>query len=65
MRDKFNLSYIILDREDLQSVDRFGDAILDDSSEFGEVSNGSDNEAESVSHSLAMDRIAGDTTNQA
>lgn len=26
----FNLSYIILDRDDLQSVDAFGDAILDD-----------------------------------
>lgn len=29
-RDIFQLSYIILDRDDLQSVDRFGDAILDD-----------------------------------
>ena len=26
----FNLSYIILDREDLQSVDAFGAAVLDD-----------------------------------
>jgi hypothetical protein len=29
----FNLSYIILEREDLQSVDVFGDAILDDDDE--------------------------------
>ena len=26
----FNLSYIILDRDDLQSIDAFGAAILDD-----------------------------------
>lgn len=26
----FNLSYIILDRDDLHSIDAFGDAILDD-----------------------------------
>ena len=26
----FNLSYIILDRDDLQSVDSFGSAILDE-----------------------------------
>ena len=49
VRDTFNLSYIILDREDLQSVDRFGDAILDDNSEFGDASNGSGDEDESVS----------------
>ncbi|KIW64484.1 hypothetical protein PV04_09413 [Phialophora macrospora] len=30
VRDMFNLSYIILDRHDLQSIDAFGAAILDD-----------------------------------
>ena len=32
VRDMFNLSYIILDRDDLQSIDAFGSAILDDDS---------------------------------
>jgi hypothetical protein len=30
VRDMFNLSYIILDRDDLQSIGAFGAAILDD-----------------------------------
>lgn len=38
----FNLSYIILDRDDLQSVDAFGAAILDDEN----------NDLDEVSHDL-------------
>lgn len=30
VRDMFNLTYIILDRDDLQSIDAFGAAILND-----------------------------------
>jgi hypothetical protein len=30
VRDMFNLTYIILDRDDLQSIDAFGSAILDE-----------------------------------
>ncbi|OCT45134.1 hypothetical protein CLCR_05862 [Cladophialophora carrionii] len=36
VRDMFNLSYIILDRDDLESIDAFGAAILDDDNADGE-----------------------------
>lgn len=36
VRDIFKLSYIIINSHDLQSVDRFVSAILDDASEFCE-----------------------------
>ncbi|KIX08741.1 uncharacterized protein Z518_03398 [Rhinocladiella mackenziei CBS 650.93] len=60
VRDIFKLSYIILDREDLQSVDRFGDAILDDNCEFGDDLSEHDNDADdaSVLHSTVTFRTA-------
>ncbi|OQV06717.1 hypothetical protein CLAIMM_11251 isoform 1 [Cladophialophora immunda] len=49
VRDVFGLSYIILDRDDLQSIKAFGSAILDDdSNEFDDVSHESDVDVESV-----------------
>ncbi|KIW33526.1 uncharacterized protein PV07_00367 [Cladophialophora immunda] len=48
VRDVFGLSYIILDRDDLQSIKAFGSAILDDdSNEFDDVSHESDVDVES------------------
>ena len=45
----FNLSYIILDRADLQSVDAFGSAILDDDdNDLDEAPHGSDADLEDV-----------------
>lgn len=49
MRDVFGLSYIILNRTDLQSVDKFGAAILDeDNDEFDEGPQNADAELENV-----------------
>lgn len=53
VRDMFNLSYIIINQHDLQSVDTFVPAILDDAHEFGEPADDSDDGLETVSRSLS------------
>jgi hypothetical protein len=45
----FKLKYIILERDDLQSVDRFGELILDQDSQFGVSSNASESDYDTVS----------------
>ncbi|KIW86229.1 hypothetical protein Z517_01624 [Fonsecaea pedrosoi CBS 271.37] len=48
VRDMFSLSYIILDRDDLQSIKTFGAAILDDdNNECDDIPHGSDIDVES------------------
>ena len=48
----FHLSYIIINQHDLQSVDKFVPAILDDTSEFGDLPNESDDGLDHVSPSF-------------
>ncbi|KIW59850.1 hypothetical protein PV05_00116 [Exophiala xenobiotica] len=55
--DIFSLSYIIINQDSLQSVDSFVSAILDDTSEFGETPDQSDNDIENGG--ALRSRIAG------
>ncbi|KIV87871.1 hypothetical protein PV11_03389 [Exophiala sideris] len=47
VRDMFHLSYVIINQHDLQSVDKFVPAILDDTSEYGNLQDESDDGLES------------------
>ncbi|OAP62871.1 hypothetical protein AYL99_02098 [Fonsecaea erecta] len=68
VRDMFSLSYIILDRDDLQSIQTFGAAILDDdNNEFDDVPHESNVDVESgMLHSkLASVNFGGGSSNTA
>lgn len=56
MSQVFRLKYVILERDDLQSVDRFGEIILDQDSQFGVSSNASESDYDNVSLLNILDR---------